>query len=61
MPLDESKAAYPPIDLRPRDAARLAEQPHPPIVSHPDQWQRPYGVALRPLGEANPHAPHRRA
>ena len=60
MPLDESKTAYPAMDLRPRDAARLAQQPHPPIAeTHPDQWARPYGVRLQT--EANPHAPHRRA
>ncbi len=62
-PLDDTKNAYPAIDLRPREAARLAEHPHPPIVSaHPDQWPRPYGVVLPRLqGDANPHAPHRRA
>ena len=62
MPLDESKTTYPAMDLRPRDAARLAEQSHPPIAAHPDQWQRPYGVALpRLYPDSNPLAPHRRA
>jgi len=64
MPLDESKtASYPPMDMRPRDAARLAQQPHPPVAAaHPDQWARPYGVSLPRLHtDPNPHAPHRRA
>jgi hypothetical protein len=62
MPLDESKTTYPPMDLRPRDAARLAERPCPPIAAHPDQWQRPYGVVLPRLHpDPNPLAPHRRA
>ncbi len=63
MPSDKSKTAYPPMDLRPRDAARLAEQPHPPIAAaHPDQWPRPYGVSLPRLHpDPNPYTPHRRA
>lgn len=62
MPSDESKTSYPAMDLRPRDAARLAEQPCPPVATHPDQWQRPYGIVLPRLhGEPNPLAPHRRA
>ncbi len=62
MPLDESKSAYPAMDMRPSEAARLAQQPHPPIAAHPDQWQKPYGVVLpRLYPDPNPHAPHRRA
>jgi len=62
MPLDESKITYPAMALRPRDAARLAEQPCPPAAAHPDQWRRPYGVVLPRLHpDTNPLAPHRRA
>ena len=63
MSSDESKTAYPPMDLRPRDAARLAQQPHPPVAAvHPDQWVRPYGAVLPRLHtEPNPYMPHRRA
>ncbi|MGZ3297734.1 MAG: hypothetical protein ACXU8U_01355 [Asticcacaulis sp.] len=62
-PLDSSPPAYPPIDLRPCDAARLAQQPYPPIagVVHPDQWMRPYGQTISRLEAPNPHTPHRRA
>ena len=64
-PFDETTSIYPPIDLRPREAARLAERPCPPIAGaadHPDQWVRPYGAALPRLHtEATPHLPHRRA
>jgi hypothetical protein len=63
MSSDESKTTYPPMDLRPRDAARLAQQPHPPIAAtHPDQWPSPYGNTLPRLhAEPNPYTPHRRA
>ncbi len=54
-PHDDTLGAYPVLDMRPRDAARLAEAPHPPIAA----------VTYRPQarldGVSNPLAPYRRA